>query len=396
MTTGLSPQRLEHMHEVLSGYVTRRELPGLVAVIRRHGRVYTHTIGTLAFDDPEPMTVDTPFRIASLTKPVTAVAAMILVEGGVLRLDDPVDPLLPELAGRRVLTDPAAALDQTGPAERPITLRDLLTFRAGIGMYFAMPGTFPLQKAMEQAELQRGPEPVALSGDEWLARLAELPLAAQPGTTWMYHTSAEILGLLIERATGQSLDEVMRERIFTPLGMTRTGFQLRDGAGTLPTCYVRDQETAQVEPFHSETERGWHEKIGLNQGGAGLVSTAGDYASFLQMLLSRGAYGGGRILSRPTVELMTMNHLAESDRGPHCFLEADTGWGLGLAVTTHRTEAWSNAGRFGWNGGTGTTGYADPAEDLVGVLMTQRFLQSPSAPAMFGDFWTQTYAAIED
>jgi CubicO group peptidase (beta-lactamase class C family) len=395
-TTGLSAQRLDRMHEVLADYVARRELSGLVTVLRRRGGVHVDAVGTLSFDDPTPMTLDTPFRIASLTKPITAVAAMILVEEGVVRLDDPVDPLLPELADRRVLVDYTGPLSDTVPADRAITLRDLLTFRSGFGVIMATPGTYPLQKAMEDGDLHAGPDLVALSADEWISRLGELPLAAQPGTTWMYHTSADILGVLIERASGRSLDDFMRERILTPLGMTRTGFQLRAGSGPLPECYLRDAETGEVKPRLSPTEQGWHHKTGLHQGGSGLVSTAADYSAFLQMLLDQGRYSGGRILSRPAVRLMTTNQLTDAQRGPHCFLPASEGWGFGMQITLGRADVWQNPGRFGWDGGTGTSGYADPAENLVGVLMTQRFMDSPVMPASFRDFWAMAYAAIDD
>ena len=394
--SGLSAQRLARMHEILAAHVAKEELPGLVAVLRRHGDVHVDAIGTLDYGDPTPMTVDTPFRIASLTKPVTAVAAMILIEEAVLRLDGPVDPFLPELADRRVLADAASGLDDTVPANRPITTRDLLTFTTGIGAFMAMPGTFPLQKAMEDVGLLPGPDPMPLSADEWLRRLGELPLASQPGTAWMYHTSAEILGILIERATGRRLDDFMRERIFTPLGMLRTGFQLREGSGPLPACYRREGGQGRARRYESPGERGWHEKTGLDQGGSGLVSTAADYAAFSQMLLDRGRYSGGRILSRPTVELMTTNQLGADQRGPHCFLSPGYGWGLGMQVAVRRTDPWSSPGRFGWDGGTGTSAYADPAEDLVGVLMTQRFMDSPAMPPLFSDFWAAAYAAMDD
>lgn len=260
----------------------------------------------------------------------------------------------------------------------------------------AMPGTYPLQKAMEDADLHAGPDLVGLSGGEWIRRLGELPLAAQPGTTWMYHIPADILGVLIERASGQTLDDFMHERIFTPLGMTRTGFVLEEGSGPLPQTYLRDGETGETKAHKSRTERRWHEKGGFNQGGSGLLSTAADYAAFLQMLLDQGRYAGGRILSRPTVQLMTTNNLGDAHRGRQCFLPEGEGWGLGMQVTIRRDQVWQNPGRFGWDGGTGTSGYADPAENLVGVVMTQRFFESPAMPPLIRDFWTMAYAAIDE
>src|SRR5512133_587827 len=228
-SAGLAKPRLDRMHSVLSGYVERREMPGLVALVSRHDDVHGETIGTLSFGDPKPMRRDTIFRIASITKPITAVAAMILVEECKLRLDEPIDPWLPELANRRVLKSIASEIDDTVPAHRAITVRDLLTYCMGFGSVMAMPDTYPIQKLIREYRIG-GDGPMlptdAPSMDEWLQKLGSLPLLAQPGERWMYQVSGDALGALIARVSGQRLGTFMRKRIFDPLGMNDTGFSV--------------------------------------------------------------------------------------------------------------------------------------------------------------------------
>jgi CubicO group peptidase (beta-lactamase class C family) len=219
---GLSKPRLERMHAVLSGYVDRRELPGLLALVCRDDDLHVETLGRLAFGRSAPMKRDAIFRIASLAKPVTAAAAMILLEECRLRLDDSVEPWLPELANRRVLKSLSSNVEELVPALRPISVRDLLTFRMGFGSVMAMPGTYPIQKLIREYQIggDGPPRPASVPGtDEWLRRLGSLPLMAQPGERWMYHVSSDVLGVLIARVAGRSLAKFMRERIFDPLGM---------------------------------------------------------------------------------------------------------------------------------------------------------------------------------
>src|SRR5437868_4621720 len=235
---GLSKARLGRMHNVMAGYVERGDVPGLVTLVSRRGEVHVDALGTMAVGGRDPMRRDTIFRIASMTKPITAAAAMILVEECMLRLDEPVDPWLPELADRKVLRAIDSPLDDTVPAHRPITLRDLLTFRLGIGAVMAPPGTYPIQKAIDEAGLAPGPNVSSLTPDEWMARLAGLPLLHQPGERWMYHTGSDVLGVLIARATGMSLGDFLHERIFAPLGMKDTAFSLPAAKlDRLATCY---------------------------------------------------------------------------------------------------------------------------------------------------------------
>lgn len=390
----LSKARLVRMHDVMAGHVERGDLPGLVTVIDRHGETHVDTIGTMAVDGDEPMRRDTIFRIASLTKPITAVATMILVEECVVRLDDPVDRLLPELADRRVLRGLDRPIDDTVPAHRPITLRDLLTFRMGFGLLMAPPGTYPIQEAISESGLAPGPDPVTYTPDEWMARLGALPLLAQPGERWMYHTGSDVLGVLIARATGQTLEEFLRERIFGPLGMRDTGFHVpASELHRLPTSYQPDAGTLTVHDDPRDSR--WARPPSFQQGGGGLVTTADDYLAFCRMMLAKGRHSSGRVLSRPSVELMTSDQLTPSQKIGSFFRDSES-WGFGVGVTTRRDDLSATPGRFGWAGGTGTSCYSDPAEGLVGILLTQRLMTSPEPPAVFRDFWTSTYQAIDD
>lgn len=385
------------MRDVLGRAVERGEVPGLVALVHRHGQTHVVALGTTEVGGDRPMAADTIFRIASLTKPVTAVAAMILIEECRLRLDDPVDGLLPELAGRRVLRRIDAPLDDTVPAERPVTVRDLLTFRLGLGPILAPPGTYPIQRAL--ATVDFGPDGPDCGPDEWLKRLGELPLVHQPGTGWMYHTSADVLGVLVARATGRPYDEFLRERVLAPLGMDDTGYHLpAESLGRLAVSYAADPETGTLVRREDPRDGAWDRPPAFVSGGGGpgLLSTAGDYLAFCRMLLNGGRYDDGRILSRPAVELMTTDHLTPEQKAGNEIFFGSGGWGFGIAVDGGRDTLATRPGRFGWTGGLGTTAYTDPSEGLVGVLMTQGAMTSPRHPRVFQDFWTSAYAAIDD
>lgn len=397
-TDGLSETRLARMRAVMASHVERGALPGLVTLISRRGEVTVETVGMHSFGGSIPMRRDTIFRIASLTKPIVAVAAMILVEECTLRLDDPVDPWLPELADRQVLRRPDGPLDDTEPAHRPITLRDLLTFRLGFGMVLGSSGESPIQRAISEVGLDPAPDAPPVAPDEWMRRLGRLPLIYQPGETWMYHTGSDILGVLIARASGQSLGSFLHERIFEPLGMKDTGFYVpADKLERVPHCYRADTATGGLTVYAEPDDPRWSRPPAFESGGAGLVSTADDLLAFYQMLLNKGRYGGERILSRLSVELMTTDHLTpEQKAGPHVVLESDQGWGFGLGVVTRRERLASVPGRFGWSGGFGTTVSADPQEELVAILMTQLMMDSPDWVKIYSDFWTSVYQAIDD
>jgi CubicO group peptidase (beta-lactamase class C family) len=399
-SAGLSKSRLERMRQVLSGHVERKEMPGLVALVCHNDDVHVETLGALAFGDPAPMKRDTIFRIASITKPITAVAAMILVEECKIRLDDSIEPWLPELANRRVLKSISSDLNDTTPALRPITVRDLLTYRMGFGSVMAMPDTYPIQKLIREYRIG-GDGPMLPSQapglDEWLQKLGSLPWIAQPGERWMYHVSGDALGALIARVSGQSLGAFMRERIFDPLGMKDTAFHVPpEKIDRLPAFYFRNHQTNELDFFDDVANSAWRSEPPSESGGGGLVSTIDDYFAFCRMMLNKGRYDREQILSRASVELMTSDQLrAEERAGSEIFFGTHSSWGLGMAVDIRRNEIYHPPGRFGWDGGFGTSAYTDPAEGMIGILFTQRMMDSPEQPKVFTDFWTLAYGAME-
>jgi CubicO group peptidase (beta-lactamase class C family) len=398
--SGLSKSRLIRLHEVLAGHVDRGDIPGLVALVSRDDNTHVEVLGALAIGDSAPVKRDTIFRIASLSKPITAVGAMILIEECKMRLDDSIEPWLPELANRRVLKSLSSEIDDTVPARRAITVRDLLTFRMGFGSIMAAPDTYPIQKLIREYRIggDGPPEPdKAPATDEWLRRLASLPLIAQPGERWMYHVSCDVLGLLIARVAGKSLGEFLRERIFEPLGMKDTSFQVpARKIDRIPVLYRFNHQTKALDVFDDAKTSSWLLEPPFESGGGGLVSTTDDHFAFSQMMLDRGKYGRERILSRVSVELMTSDQLTPEQRaGNEIFFGDYRSWGLGMAVEIRRREIYGTPGRFGWDGGFGTSAYTDPAERMIGILFTQRMMDSPEPPKVFTDFWTLAYAAMK-
>jgi CubicO group peptidase (beta-lactamase class C family) len=392
--SGLSAARLGRLREMLARHVDSGRVPGLVALVARRGETHVVTLGTTeAGGAGRPMERDTIFRIASITKLIAAATAMTLVEEGRLRLDDPVDELLPELAGRRVLRDPDGPLDDTVPAGRPITLRDLLTFRMGLGVVWS---DSPLSRAMAEADLEPGPASPPVTPDEWMKRLGRLPLACQPGQKFMYHTPADVMGVLMARATGQPLGDVLAGRLLAPLGMSDTGFSVPAASlGRLAAAYRPDGDALVLSDDPRQSR--WAQPPAFPSAGGGLVSTADDLLAFGTMMLQQGRYGGRRLLARPTVQVMTTDQLTDQQREENAIFFAGLGgWGFGLNVITRRTDVALAPGSFGWTGGTGTSFYVDPAEDLIGVLLTQREMTSPVPPTVYRDFWTGAYQAIDD
>jgi len=325
---------------------------------------------------------------------------MILVEECKVRLDDPVDEWLPELEDRRVLRTIDSPLEDTVPAKRPITLRDLLTFRAGYGEVAFLSPTCPLLKAMMEARLPLTEWLFRGTPDEFMKRLGKLPLAHQPGDRWLYHMGCEILGVLIARVSGQSLGAFLRERIFEPLGMSDTGFFVpEEKLDRLPTCYGTDLLTGKLVVL-DEARGGQVARAPVFEAGAGgLVSTIDDMAAFGQMMLNKGSHGRERILSRPAIELMTMDHLTPEQKTASPFFANfwdGRGWGLGLGVITGRNDLSGVPGRFGWDGAFGTSWWVDPREELIGILMTQRRPDVLGLSAVTLDFWTSAYQLLDD
>jgi CubicO group peptidase (beta-lactamase class C family) len=392
-------ERMAALHDSMAAHVAAGSLPGLVSLVARGDDVHIDTVGTPSFADDAPLARDAIFRIASLTKPITAAATMSLVEEGRLRLEDAIDELVPELSGRRVLRAIDAELDDTVPANRPITLEDLLSYRFGFGSVMAPPGTYPIQRAEAELGLHSigGPPwpPVTHDVDSWIGALGSLPLMAQPGEQWLYNSSAQVLGVLLARACGRDLESVLRERIFEPLGMSDTGFTVRsEQQSRLTTAYRPDPETGELAVLDDAAHSWWSTPPTFPDASGWLVSTIDDYWSFVSMLLAGGTGPGARILSPATVALMTTDRLTSSQRtAAALFLGEHGGWGLGLVVPATGSSDQPLPWGIGWDGGTGTTWRSHPRSGVTGILFTQRAATSPEPPRLMQDFWAGVNAA---
>jgi CubicO group peptidase (beta-lactamase class C family) len=395
-----SRARLSRLREVLSWHVEHGEVPGLVALLSRHDEAHVEVLGKKGRGAAEPMRQDSLFRISSMTKPITAAAALILIEECKLRLDDPIDRWLPELRERRVLRRIDSALDDTVPAKRPISVRDLLTFRMGFGQMMARPGAYPILQAAHERRIGMGPpRPDEMPApDEWLRRVGELPLMYQPGERWMYNTGSDVLGVLISRCSGKPLPTFLEERIFQPLGMKDTSFGVPSRKlDRLTTCYGLEFASGSPGVF-DPVDGQWSREPAFPSGAAGLVSTLSDFFSFAQMLQRQGKHGSERILSRAAVELMTTDHLTVAQKASGGLSPGDfdsSGWGFGVSVVTRR-EDFASLGTYGWDGGLGTTWSNDPREDMILLLLTQRCWTAPTRPPVALDFATAAYQAIDD
>ena len=362
--------------EAIAARVERGEIPGAVSVIARGEDVTVDAIGATAFDGGVAMRRDTPFRIASMTKPVMAAATMLLAEDDRLDLEEPVVTFLPELSGQRVLVRPDAPLDETIAPTRPITVEDLLTFTLGFGAVVAgdqIDPPYPIVEAWRERGLAMAePDPrTPHDADEWIRRFGSLPLIHQPGETWMYNAGTLVLGVLLARASGQPLERLLRDRLFDPLGMTETGFWLPDErAAQLPKCYMTDSSTGELTERTVSPPALWSRPPVFPSGSAGLVSTADEFLAFARMLLNGGVHGGTRLLSEKSVASMTTNHLTPPQIESGGFLLGGSGWGYGMGVTVAADEV-SGPGRYGWSGGYGTTWFNDPREGLIAIVMTQ-------------------------
>lgn len=376
---------------VTSGYA-----PGAVGLIEVGPKVEVVAAGKLAFEGSAPMQRDSIFRIASMTKPITATAVMLLIEEGKLRLDEPIDRLIPELAHRKVLRSIDAALDDTVPAKRPITVKDLLTFRCGYGLITAPPGRYPIQKAIDSLGIVGfGPPDPAMPLDnaQWIAKLATLPMLAQPGEAWFYTTGSNIQGVLVARAAGMPLSRFCEERIFAPLVMVDTAY-FTPSAKTdrFATAYQFKDHT----PTVSDPSIGgkWNQPPKFEQGDAGLVSTADDYLAFVRMLLNSGRHSGKTLLSAASVKAMTTDHLtAEQRKGGEAILSRQRGWGYGLSVFAESAPEMPARGAFGWNGGFGSSWISDPANGLTAILLTQHEFTSGILDSIHRGFQADAYRA---
>ncbi len=382
----------------MQDHVERGDVAGVVTLVWRRGEIaHVDTLGWSDDGDRRPMARDTLFRIASMTKPVTSAAIMMLAEEDRLTLDAPVARWLPELAEPRVLRDPAGPLDDTMEARAPITVLDLLTHRAGFAYHFTALG--PLADAY--SAVFNGFES-HVSPDTWLARIATLPLMFQPGSRWHYGIATDILGVLIQRITGQPLGEFFRTRIFEPLGMRDTAFWVPDAQlPRLATAYAIDPATKhRVVEDHPARSR-WAHPDRFQGGGGGLISTADDYLQFARLLLARGRVDGTRLLSHRSVDLMRTSFLSRDQRRLPAFGHiawAGQGFGLGLAIVDDPAQqlplGYRSAGSFGWPGAYGTSWLADPVEDMIAMMLIQRRAVEPFPMAV--EFERRVYDAIND
>jgi CubicO group peptidase (beta-lactamase class C family) len=386
MAEGLTADGMARLHAAAEQHVDDKRLPGLVALIARGDQVHVEALGRLAAGGA-PVARNSLFRIASTTKPITGAATLALADDGVIALDEPVDRLLPELAGRRVLRRPDGPLDDTTPAERPITVRDLLTFTSGFGAsaeMFAAATPWPVMQAADALRLATfgPPDPdIQPDPDTWIAGLGTLPLLAQPGERWLYNTGASVLGVLAARAAGMPYPGFLRSRLFEPLGMRDTAFFAAD-TSRLATSY---QATPEGLAVWDPPDGAWSRPPAFPDGAAGLVSTADDLLAFARMLLR----GGEPVLSAGSARAMTSDQLTP---------EQKAGGGLGPGFFTGRSWGFCQAvlasGSYGWDGGLGTSWLVDPVHDLVVIVLTQRMFDGPQTPQAHRDIQVAAYSAL--
>ena len=377
------------LREILETHVSNGSVPGAVGLVARGDRVEVQVVGSADAEGSSPMARDSIFRIASITKPIIAAAVMMLVEDGRIALADPVGQWLPELASPSVVRTPASPVDDVVPAARPITVVDLLTFRAGYGFPsdFSLPAVGPLFSELRQGPPQ--PQLVA-APDDWMAALSRIPLLHQPGDAWLYNTCSDIQGVLIARVSGRSLPEFLAERLFEPLGMPDTGFEVPAGKLDRFTSYYRADPAGGLELVDASDGQ-WSSLPAFPSGAGGLVSTVDDWYCFARMLLAGGIVDGRRLLSPASVRQMTTDHLTQPQRdASRLFLEGQ-GWGFGGSVDVEAIDPWSVPGRYGWVGGTGTTAHITASTGAVTILLSQLEMAGPTPPALMRDFWR--YAA---
>ena len=383
---GLKTDKLDRFAAVAASHVGDDKVPGLVALVAQGYDVHVEALGTLAVGG-RPVARNSLFRIASTTKPITASATLALAREGLLELDEPVVRLLPELANRRVLRRMDGPLEDTIAAIAPVTVRGLLTFTFGFGMALAMfmtPEPWPVIAAATDTGLATigPPQPDAfVDPDTWIARFGELPLLAQPGEKWLYNTGALVLSVLCARAAGTSFDEVLRTRIFEPLGMRDTRFYT-DDVPRLATAY---QPTADGLVVWDPPDGQWSRPPAFYDGAAGLLSTADDLLAFARMLLRRG----DPVLTADQVGEMSRDHLSAEQREFGAAFLGGRGWGLGTSVVLEGPRA----GAIGWDGGLGTSFLVHPDRDLAVIVLTQRLFDTAQAPAVHTDLQAAALAA---
>jgi CubicO group peptidase (beta-lactamase class C family) len=377
------------LHGTLEAYVSDGSVPGAVGLVARGDRVEVTAVGSTAVGGVA-MARDSIFRLASITKPITAAAVMILIQDGRLALADPIGRWLPELADPLVVRTPGSPVDDVVPVARPITVFDLLSSQAGYGFAsdFGLPAVqalFGVQR--DGREVQSFPAP-----DVWLAELARVPLAYQPGEGWLYDTCSTLQGALIERVCGRPLSDFLAERVFEPLGMTDTGFVVPPGKRDRMTSYYRTGPAGELE-LGDGPDGQWSMAPAFCLGNGGLAGTADDWLAFGRMLLAQGVGASGRrVLTAESVRLMTSDHTTAAQRKIGELFVEGQGWGFGGSVDCAALEPWHVPGRYGWVGGTGTSAHITPATGTVAILLAQVAAEGPVSPAWMCDFWR--YAAV--
>ncbi|MFF3938070.1 serine hydrolase domain-containing protein [Streptomyces phaeofaciens] len=375
------------LHETLRRYVDDGTVPGAVGLVARGDAVEVVTAGSQDAEGTAPMDRESLFRIASITKPVTAAALLMLVEEGRLTLDSPVAEWLPELADPVVVRTPSAPVDDVVPAARPITVEDLLSSRPGWGF----PADFSLPAVQALFGVQKdGRAPHAYPDpDTWLTDLARVPLLHQPGEAWLYGTASDVQGILIARVSGRPLPEFLAERVFEPLGMKDTAFEVpKEKRDRFTTAYRPDG--AGALEVADTPDGGWSRVPAFPSGGGGLASTADDWLAFARLLLNGGEAGGRALLSPASVSRMTSNHLTAQQREAGALFLEGQGWGYGGAVDVSPVDPWNVPGRYGWVGGTGTTAHIVPRTGRVTILLTQVAMENPTPTPLMRDFWRCT------
>jgi CubicO group peptidase (beta-lactamase class C family) len=388
-SVGVDPARLERLHRGMQAFVDRHEAGGIVTLIAREGKVVdVHASGFQDVESRTPMRADSLFRIASMTKPVTSVAVMMLYEEGKLLLTDPVSKFIPAFKGQRVQASASEGTADPAPVRREATIRDLLSHRSGLTYGFLNGG--PVGTAYRQNGVPDGLATTTLTLAQAIDALAAQALVSQPGAAFNYSLSTDVLGRVVEVVSGQSLDVFFRERIFTPLGMTDTGFDVPAAKWPrLATVYSPDGASG-IRPMKDPETfgntvmspiAGYQAPKTYFSGGAGLVSTAQDYGRFAQMLLNGGSMNGARLLSPKTIELMTTSHTSDIQGGG--LIGAGAQFGLGFRVVTDvgATQTLGSPGTYGWSGIYGTVFWVDPKEKLVAIMLVQRYPGSPVATA---------------
>ena len=372
------------LQSMLEAYADNGSVPGAVGLVARGDRTEVAVVGSAAIDGAA-MAGNSIFRLASVTKPITAAAVMMLVEDGRIALDDPVGRWLPELAEPKVVRTPASAVDDVVPASRPITVFDLLSSRAGYG--FASDFTLPAVQRLFSVQ-KDGREPASFPPpDAWMAELSRIPLLYQPGEAWLYDTCSTLQGVLIARASGQSLPDFLAERVFEPLGMTDTAFEVPVAKRGRFTSYYRTSPGGGLE-LADGPDGQWRTVPVFPLGNGGLAGTADDWLSFGRMLLAGGVAASGRqLLTADSVRLMTSDHTTGRQREIGALFLEGQGWGFGGSVDIAAIDPWNVPGRYGWVGGTGTSAHITPASGTVAILLAQVAADGPVSPQWMRDFW---------